>query len=95
LIFIKKKKKSNQTEIFLKKPKQVQTDQFRFGFLGQKPVQTDQFRFGFLGQKPVQPGLARFFLVFSVSVWFFRFRTYKTETEQVSFFKILIGFFMV
>jgi len=27
------------------------------------------------------------------SVWFFRFQTYKTETEPVGFFKILIGFF--
>jgi hypothetical protein len=26
-----------------------------------KPVQTDWFRFGFLGQKPIQTGLARFF----------------------------------
>jgi hypothetical protein len=26
-----------------------------------KPVQTDWFRFGFLGKKPVQTGLARFF----------------------------------
>jgi hypothetical protein len=50
---------------------------------------------GFLGQKPVQTGLARFFLVwlgfsglvwfffrfFSVSVRFFWFSAYKTETE--------------
>jgi hypothetical protein len=81
-------KKSNQTEI---EP---------------KPVQTGRFRFGFLGQKPVQAGLTRFFrfdsfwLVFfrfgSVfsgfgSVRFFRFEAYKTETEPVGFFKILIG----
>ena len=31
-----------------------------------KPVQTDRFRFGFLGQKPVQTGLARFFRFGSV-----------------------------
>jgi len=29
-----------------------------------KPVQTDRFRFSFLGQKPVQTSLARFFSVF-------------------------------
>jgi hypothetical protein len=67
LIFIKK---NNQTEL-KKKP---------------KPVQTDWFRFGFLGQKPVQTGLAQFFLFDSVffglgSVRLFQFQTYKTETE--------------
>jgi hypothetical protein len=36
LVFIKKK--SNQINFFFKKPKPVQTDQFRFGFLEQKPV---------------------------------------------------------
>jgi hypothetical protein len=40
-----------------------------------KPVQTDRFRFGFLGQKPVQTGLARFWLSFFLfgsvfSLWF-------------------------
>jgi len=38
-----------------------------------KPVQTDQFRFGsvrFLEQKPVQTGLARFFRFGSVLAWF-------------------------
>jgi hypothetical protein len=57
LIFIKK---NNQIEFFLK-PKQVQTDRFWFGFLGQKPVQT---------------GLARFFRfcsVFFILARFFRF----------------------
>jgi hypothetical protein len=45
--------------------------------------------------KPVQTGLAR---VFSCLAWFFldlgsvRFHAYKTETEQVEFFKILIDF---
>jgi hypothetical protein len=56
-------------------------------------------RFGFLRQKPVQTGLARFFsLAWFFSVWlgFFglgsvRFRAYKTKTEPVGFFKILIG----
>jgi len=51
-VFIKKKvtkpilKKKTETE-----PKPVQTDRFRFGFLGQKPVQTDLARFwlGFFG----------------------------------------------
>jgi hypothetical protein len=36
-----------------------------------KPVQTDRFRFGFLGQKPVQTGLALFFQFGSVLAWFF------------------------
>jgi hypothetical protein len=36
-----------------------------------KPVQTDRFRFGFLEQKPVQTGLARFFRFGSVWAWFF------------------------
>ena len=46
-------KKSNQTEI---EP---------------KPVQTDRFRFGFLGQKPVQTGLTRFFRLDSFWLVFF------------------------
>jgi hypothetical protein len=62
----------------------------RFGFLGQKPVQTGLaqfFRFGLV--------LARFFSSFFSlsSVRFFWFQAYKTETEPVGFFKILIGFF--
>jgi len=36
-----------------------------------KPVQTDQFRFGFFGQKPVQTSLARFFRFGSVFFCFF------------------------
>jgi len=40
-------KKSNQTKKKLKKPKLVQADRFRFGFLGQKPVWLGFFRFGF------------------------------------------------
>jgi len=77
-------KKSNQTEFFfLKKP---------------KPVQNDQFRFGFLEQKPVQTGLAQFFPVWlgfdSVWLGFFGFRLKnQNRTEPVGFFKILIGFF--
>jgi len=76
---------------------------FGFGsvFLEQKPVQTGLARFwlsffgwlGFglvfsvsLGFGSVFSGLARFGLVF-------QFQTYKTETEPVGFFKILIGFF--
>jgi hypothetical protein len=50
----------------------------------------------FLGQKPVQTGLDLFFGwlgLFSVWVWFFQFQAYKTETEPVGFFKILIDFF--
>ena len=73
LVFIKKIIKLN---FFLKKPKLVQTDRFRFGS-------------GFLRQKPVQPGLARFFQFDSVffcffgldSVWFgfFDFRLIKPK----------------
>jgi hypothetical protein len=59
LVFIKKKTK------ILKKaktePKSVQTDRFRFGFLGQKPIQTGLARFG-----SVFFCLARFYLIFSV-----------------------------
>jgi len=57
----------------------------RFGFLGQKPVQT--------GLSWFFSGLARVFLFGFGSVRFFRFQAYKTETEPVGFFKILIGFF--
>ena len=72
-----------------------------------KPTSFGLGRFGFFWQKPVQTGLARFwigffgltwfFLVFFClgSVRFFRFQTYKTETEPVGFFKILIDFFTV
>jgi len=79
--------------------KLVQTNQF--GFLGQKPVQTGfwlsffsltrffRFWLGFFG-------LARFFSRFFFgldSVRFFQFLAYKTRTEPVGFFKILISFF--
>jgi hypothetical protein len=39
-VFIKEKQLNRNYYYFLKKPKPVQTDQFRFGFLEQKPVQT-------------------------------------------------------
>jgi hypothetical protein len=45
-------KKSNQTDFFLKKPKLVQTDRFRFSFLDKN--QFNPVWLGFLG-------LARFF----------------------------------
>jgi len=62
------------------------------------PVQTDQFRFSFLGQKPVQTGLAQFFQVFFglVRLGFFSFRLIKLKpnrTKPVGILKILIGFF--
>jgi len=71
-----------------------------------KPVQTDRFWFRFLEQKPVQTGLTWFFRFDSFWLVFFRFgsvffrfgfcsvfsfKAYKTETEPVGFFKILIG----
>jgi hypothetical protein len=67
-------KKSNQTEIIIKKkPKpnrnRVKPTGFGSVFLGEKPVQTGLARFS---------GLARFF---SVSVRFFWFFAYKTETK--------------
>jgi hypothetical protein len=65
LVFIKKK----VTNPILKKSKPVQTDRFRFGFLGQKPAQTGLawfFRF-WLGFFPVWLG---FFLGLG-SVWIF------------------------
>jgi len=53
----------------------------------------------FFRKKPVQTGLARFFQFWLgfFSIWvrfgFFWFQIYKTETEPIGFFKILIGFF--
>jgi hypothetical protein len=52
-----------------------------FGWLGFGLVFSVSLGFG-----SVFSGLARFGLVF-------QFQTYKTETEPVGFFKILIGFF--
>jgi len=71
-------KKSNQTEIIIKKktetePKPSQTDRFRFGFFRGK---TGSNRFGSVLAR--FSGLARFFLV---SVRFFWFFAYKTETK--------------
>jgi hypothetical protein len=69
------------------KPKQVQTDRFWFGFLGQKSVQTGLARFwlGFfrfwLGFFPVF-----FWFRFGLVFWFFAYKT-----EPAGFFKILIG----
>jgi hypothetical protein len=77
LVFIKK---SNQTGFFKKtktEPESVQTDRFRFGYFRKKG---DSNRFG-----SVFFGLG--------SILFFQFQAYKTETEPVGFFKILIGFF--
>jgi len=64
-------KKSNQTDFFLKKPKPVQTDWFRFSFLEKnrfKPVWLGFFfvfsvRFGFRLIKPKRTG--RFFQNFN------------------------------
>jgi hypothetical protein len=88
-------RKSNQTEKKLKKLKPVQTDRFGFGSIQFFRTKTGWNRFGSFF--PIWLCLAWFFCffrfgsVFSVSVWFFRFQTYKTE--PISFFKILIGFF--
>jgi hypothetical protein len=54
-------KNINQTEIFFKKKTKTKP----------KLVQTNRFRFGFLGQKPVQTGFARFFWFDTVFAWFF------------------------
>jgi hypothetical protein len=73
-------KKSNQTGFFLKNRNRTGTGSNRPGLVW----------LGYFRKKPVQPGLAQFF---SGSVRFFQFQAYKTETEPVGFFKILIGFF--
>jgi len=84
-------KKNKQTEFFLKKtktkPKPVQTDRFRFGFLGQKPVQTGLSHFFSLARLfPIWLcffGLARFFRfgsVFSVWLGFFRFFRFRFDS---------------
>jgi hypothetical protein len=87
--FCKKKPKPNQNRV-----KPTGFGSVRFGFLGKKPVQTGLARFfpvlarffsvwlGFSGLARFWLGLARFFSGFlSVLVWFFRFFSYKTETE--------------
>jgi hypothetical protein len=63
-------KKSNQSEILKKKPKPVQTDWFRLGFLGQKSVQTSLAWFGLVLTRFFS-GLARF--------GFFSFRLIKPK----------------
>ena len=77
-------KKNNQTEI---KKNRTETGSnrpvlVRFVFRT-KPVQTSLTRF--FGLARFFSGLARLFS------GFFRFQAYKTETEPVGFFKILIG----
>ena len=77
--------------------KPVQTDRFRFGFLGQILVQTGLARFswfwlGFSGLTRFFSGLAWFFSGLG-SVRFFLIKPKPNRTEPASFFKILIGFF--
>ena len=91
LVFIKKK--ITKPNFFIKKPKPVQTDRFRFGFLGQKPIQTGLTQFFCLAWFSV------FFPVFSIWVQFvfFYFRLIKLKpnrTEPISFFKNLINVFL-
>jgi hypothetical protein len=99
LVFIKK---NNQTEFFKKTRTETGSNRpvsVRFGFLEQKPVQTGLTWFFWFGSATsVFSSLTRFFRFVSVflglgSIRFFRFQAYKTETEPVSFFKILISFF--
>jgi hypothetical protein len=66
LVWFLSTKKKTKSKFFLKKPKPVQTDLFRFGFLEQKPVwlgffDLAQFFSGFFSVR------VRFGLVFSVS----------------------------
>ena len=110
LVFIKKNNQTEfflktRTETGSNRPVSV-----RFGFLEQKPVQTGLTWFFWFGSvASVWLGCLGFFQfdsVFSVclgffpvffglgSIRFFRFQAYKTETESVSFFKILISFFL-
>jgi len=92
-VFIKKQvtkpkfKKKTKTE-----PKSVQTDRFRFSLVRFGLVFLDKNRFKpvWLGFFPVWLGFFRFWFG---SVRFSRFQSYKTKTEPVGFFKILIGFF--
>jgi hypothetical protein len=66
-------KKNNQTEFFfLKKPKPVQTDRFRFGFLEKK---TGSNRFGSVFSVLARFGWVFFWFFFRFgSVRFFRFQ---------------------
>jgi hypothetical protein len=66
--------------------------------LEQKPIQTGlarffQFGLDFFGLARFFPHLTRFFQFGFDSIRFFQFQAYKTETEPVSFFKILIVYF--
>jgi hypothetical protein len=74
-VFIKKVIKSK-----LKKPKPVQTNQFKPVWLGFFSLDRFGFVFFRFGSIFVFSGLG--------SVQFFRFQTYKTETKPVIFFKI-------
>jgi hypothetical protein len=94
-------KTNNQINFFKKKPKPNRTGSnllvlVRFKFFRKKPVQTGLTRFllGFSGFDSVFLIWLGFFFLFGFGlVRFFRFQAYKTETEPVGFFKILIGFF--
>ena len=102
LVFIKK---NNQTGFFFKKWNRFKPTGFGSVILEQKPIQTGLarfFQFGsvfsiWLGFFPVWlsffPVWLGFFQFGFGSIRFFRFQVYKTETEPVSFFKILIVFF--
>jgi hypothetical protein len=80
--YIKKVIKSN----FILKKNRNPTDRFQFGFLEEKRFKPVWFCFSVR---------FRFFFLFGFgSVQFFRFQIYKTETEPVGFFKILISFFL-
>jgi len=79
------KKKNNQTKYFFLKKTETgsnRTVSVRLIFW----TKTGSNRFG-----SIFPVWLGFFNL--GSVWFFRFQAYKTETELVGFFKILIGFF--
>jgi hypothetical protein len=91
LVFIKKITKPN---FFLKKPKPVQTDRFRFGSVRFFRTKTGSNRFFpvlapfFLGLAPFFSGLARFgfgsvFLIFCLKN--------RNRIDPAGFFKILIG----
>ena len=87
-------KKKRVTKLNLKKKtesKPVQTDRFRFGLIWFFRIKNGSNRLGrFFSFWLGFFGLSRFFSGLG-SVRFFQFQTYKTETEPVGFFKILIG----
>ena len=93
LVFIKK---NNQTEI--KKPKPVQTDRFRFGFLGQKPAQTGLARFwlGFFSFGSVFSWFGSGFFLVWVRFDFFSFRLVKPKLNRTGrFFQNYNRFFFM